>query len=184
MQAAVARMIREELQKMGRNGQLGQNIDQQQEIFLEKRRDFYIYESEAISLAAGTNATDTIQIEADSNFILQKLTQFSVPSADSAAVFPDLTDDTIVFPVGLTNMQTVKPAVALQLIDTGSGRQLMQNPIPIPSFFGTGEMPFILPNPRLFVRNSTIQVAYTNFDTVNDYDVRLAFIGYKVYGTV
>lgn len=178
-QQALAKMIRAAVAKMARSGQLGQNIDQQQEGFIEKRRDFYIYESEAIALAPSTNATDIIQIEADSNFILQKLTQFTVASA----TFPDLTVNTIVFPAGLTEENRVIPAVALQMIDTGSGRQLMQNPIPIPSFFGTGEMPFILPNPRLFQRNSTIQVSYTNFDTVNTYDIRLALIGYKVYGT-
>jgi hypothetical protein len=59
----------------------------------------------------------------------------------------------------------------------------MQNPIPIPSFFGTGQLPFILPNPRLFMRNSTIQVAFTSFDAAAVYNIRLAFIGYKVYGT-
>ncbi len=133
---------------------------------MQKRRDFYTYEAEALLLAAGASANDVINIEADSNFILQKLSYI----ADiAAAAFTDSTR-----PIPLVNVQ---------LIDTGSGRQLMQNPIPIPSMFGTGQLPFILPNPRLFMRNSTIQIAFTNFDAAITYNVRLAFIGYKVYGT-
>jgi len=131
-----------------------------------KRRDFYIYESEVLVLAAGGNANDTIQIEADSDFILQKLTY----EADIAGA-------------AQTNNTRVIPNVLVQLTDTGSGRQLMQNPIPIPSFFGIGAIPFILPNPRLFMRNSTIQVAFSSFEAAITPSIRLAFIGYKIYGT-
>ena len=38
------------------------------------RRDFYIYESEALALAPAGSANDIINIEADSDFILQKFT--------------------------------------------------------------------------------------------------------------
>lgn len=131
------------------------------------RRDFFIYESSADALAAGGNANDIINIEADSNFLLQKLAYYAT-IADAA-----FTDSTR--PV---------PNVTVQLVDSGSGRQLMQNPVPIPSFFGTGELPFILPNPRLFLANSTLQIAYANFDAAAAYNIRLAFIGYKVYETV
>ncbi len=131
-----------------------------------KRRDFYIYEAETLVLAVGGNANDTIQIEADSDFILQKLTY----EADIAGA-------------AQTANTRIVPNVLVQLTDTGSGRQLMQNPIPIPSFFGIGSIPFILPNPRLFMRNSTIQVAFTSFEAAITPSVRLAFIGYKIYGT-
>lgn len=132
----------------------------------QKRRDFYIYEAEALALASGASSNDVVNIEADSNFILQKLAY----QADIAAAAFTATTRPI-------------PNVTVQIIDTGSGRQLMSNPIPIPSFFGTGELPFILPNPRLFMRNSSIQVAFTNFDAAVTYNIRLALIGYKVYGT-
>lgn len=131
-----------------------------------RRRDFYIYEAQVDAIAVGGNANDTIQIEADSDFILQKLTY----EADIAGA-------------AQTANTRVVPNVLVQLTDTGSGRQLMQNPIPIPSFYGWGAIPFILPNPRLFMRNSTIQVAFTSFEAANTPTVRLAFIGYKVYGT-
>lgn len=164
--------------QFGMRSGLGQGEDPPAEV--QRKKDFFIYESQTLQLAPGANATDTINIEADSNFILQKLSHYSLGGAPT---FPDLTDFTAAntAPFGLPKQYAINPAVLVQLIDTGSGRQLMQNPVPISSFFGTGELPFILPNPRLFMRNSTIQVQYTSFDTVNTYDIRLAFIGFKVY---
>jgi len=131
------------------------------------RRDFYIYEAEALALAFGGNANDIINIEADSDFMLQK---FAYQADIAAAAFT-------------YNTRPI-PLVTIQLIDSGSGRQLMNNPIPITSFMGDGQLPFILPNPRKFLRNSTIQVAFANFDAAVTYNIRLAFIGYKIYGTV
>lgn len=160
-----------ELAALRRMAGMGQNTDPNQEMFLEKRRDFYVYEAGVTNLPVSAQATDTIQIEADSNFILQKLSQFSVSNGLNGNL--DVAT-TVLLTSGLTAQQRVLPNVGIQLVDTGSGRQLMQNPIPIPSLFGTGELPFILPNPRLFMRNSTIQVIFTNFDSVNAYDIRLA----------
>jgi len=132
----------------------------------KKRRDFYIYEAEALALVAGGSANDIVNIEADSDFMLQK---FAFQADIAAAAYTDSTRPW--------------PNVTVQLIDSGSGRQLMQQPIPVTSFMGTGELPFILPNPRKFLRNSTIQVAFTNFDAAVTYNLRLAFIGYKIYAT-
>lgn len=128
------------------------------------KRDFFIYESESLGLATGTSSNDTIQIEADSDFILQKLAQHTT-----------LADATYV------SSATPIPNISLLITDTGSGRQMMNNPIPIPSFFGSGQLPFILPNPRKIAKNSVLNIAYTNFDAAQTYSVRLAFIGYKIY---
>jgi hypothetical protein len=142
--------------------------------FLQRRRDLYIYEAQALALAASATTTDTIQIEADSSFILQKLT-YHAPAPAATALAANA--------LGLVESQKIIPNVAIVITDTGSGRQLMPSPIPIPSLFGDGKLPFILPNPRLFMRNSTISIQFTNLDATNAYSVRLAFIGYKVYAT-
>ena len=134
------------------------------EVVKKIRRDFYIYEAEALALVAGGDANDTINIEADSDFFLQK---FAYEADIAAAAF-------------VFNTKPL-PLITIQLIDSGSGRQLMNNPIPVTSFMGDGQLPFILPNPRLFLRNSTIQVAFNNFDAAVTYNLRLAFIGYKIY---
>ena len=130
------------------------------------RRDFYIYEAEALAIAPAASVNDIINIEADSHFMLQK---FAYEADIAAAAF-------------VFNTRPI-PLITIQLIDSGSGRQLMQNPIPVSSFMGDGQLPFILPNPRKFLRNSTIQIAFTNFDAAITYNIRLAFIGYKIYGT-
>ncbi len=130
------------------------------------RRDFYIYEAESLGLVTGGTSNDVINIEADSDFILQKMTY----EADIAAAAYTFTTNPI-------------PLITIQITDTGSGRQLMQEPIPVNSFMGDGKLPFYLPNPRKFLRNSTIQIAFVNFDAAITYNLRLAFIGYKIYGT-
>lgn len=130
------------------------------------RRDFYIYTVESLALVAGGNSNAIINIEADSDFLLQK---FAYEADIAAAAFT-------------FNTKPI-PLVTIQLIDSGSGRQLMQNPVPVSSFMGDGQLPFILPNPRKFLRNSTIQIAFANFDAAITYNIRLAFIGYKIYKT-
>jgi len=133
-----------------------------------------VYEAQCLALAASASVTDIVQIEADSSFILQKLA-FHTPAPAGTVLAASA--------LGLVDGQRIVPNVGIVITDTGSGRQLMPAPIPIPSLFGTGQLPFILPNPRLFMRNSTIQVTFTNLDATNAYTVRLAFIGYKVYAT-
>jgi hypothetical protein len=145
--------------------------------YLARRRDFYVYTSQTTPgtpIPASGVQTDAIQIGADANFILQKLAYHCQAPAGTTLAASAL---------GLVDAQLIQPAVALQIVDTSSGRQLMQNPVPIPALFGNGRLPFILPNPRLFMRNSTIQITYTNFDATNVYTIRLAFMGYKIYGT-
>jgi len=71
--------------------------------------------------------------------------------------------------------------VTVLLTDTGSGRAFMDRPVPIPSMFGDGRLPFQWPVPKVMKALSTLQVQVTNFCTVNDIDLRLAFIGIKEY---
>jgi len=157
--AQVSRYIKSQVRReVARNDP--ENVD-------DFRRDFYIYEAEALAIAPITGtADDVINIEADSDFILQKMTY----EADIAAAAFTFTTNPI-------------PLITVQIIDSGSGRQLMQSPIPVNSFMGDGKLPFYLPNPRKFLRNSTIQIAFANFDAAITYNIRLAFIGYKIYGT-
>ena len=127
-------------------------------------KDFYGYQSNVASIAPAANATDTINIQANSDFILQKLVFF----ADIAAA-------------AQTASTQVLPLVTVQITDTGSGRQIFSDPMPIPMIFGTGQLPFILPNPRRFAANSTIQISYTNYDAASTYQLFLGLIGVKIY---
>lgn len=130
----------------------------------DRRRDFFVYEAGVTAIAAGGTVTDTIQIQSDADFIWQKATYF----ADNAAAQQ-------------TDSSRVIPNCLIQITDAGSNRQLFFNPVPIPNVFGTGVLPFILPNPRLFLKSSTIQIDFTSFDAAATPDIRLSFIGYKLY---
>lgn len=130
-------------------------------------KDWYVYTADSLALIAGANDTVPINIEADSDFYLIKLSFF----ADIAAAVQ-------------TDATRVIPLITVQLVDTGSGRQLLNNDIPIPSIFGWGEIPYILPLPRLFKGNSILRVDFTNFSAATTYNIRLAFSGYKDFGKV
>lgn len=129
-----------------------------------RNRDFFVYEAEAVTIAVGGNVTDTIQIQADADFILQKLSY----QADNAGAQTSVS-------------ARIVPNVNVQITDTGSSRRLFFAPVPISSVFGTGELPFILPNPRLFRKTGVIQVDFTSFEAAATPTIRLAFIGYRYY---
>ena len=127
-------------------------------------KDFFVYEIDFSSLANGTNDTGNIDIQADSDFIVQKLTYF----ADIAAAVQ-------------TDSSRVIPLATVQITDTGSGRNLFNNAVPIPSIFGTGQIPFILPMPKLFLARSTVNFTVANFSLASTYNIRLSLIGYKKF---
>lgn len=127
--------------------------------------DFYIYAILFEDLAAGGTDTGFIQIEADSDFLIQKLTYFS--DIDGSA----------------QQFQTMDiPLVTIVVVDTGSGRQIMNQAIPIPSLFGDGRLPYILPTPKLFTKNTRINVTVTNFSSATEYDnIYINFEGKKIF---
>lgn len=127
-------------------------------------KEFFTYELDFAAVANGSSASSSFNIQADSDFVLQKLAYF----ADIAAAAQ--TANTRVIPL----MTTV-------ITDTGSGRQLMSAAVPVVSLFGTGELPFILPTPRLFQARSNVSVTVANFDAAATYNLKLSFIGYKQY---
>lgn len=126
--------------------------------------DFFVYEEDFLGLANGSSAQGSINITAEADFVLQKLAYF----ADVAG--EEQTADSRVIPL-----------VTIQIIDAGSGRNLIETPAPVPSLFGQGNLPFILPRPRVFFQRSTVEITVANFSADQTYDLRLSFIGYKAY---
>lgn len=128
-------------------------------------KDFYVYGARFQAVAAGIAQTSTINIEADSDFVLVKMALFG----DLAGAVQ--TDSTRVIPLG-----------TLQLLDTGSGRNLFSTPIPVDSIFGNGQLPFVLPIPREFKAKASIQLTFTNFSAATTYtNVWASLIGYKQF---
>jgi hypothetical protein len=127
-------------------------------------KDFFVYQEDFSAIANGATASGNINIQADSDFVVQKLTYF----ADIAAAVQ-------------TDSSRVIPLVSVLVTDTGSGRNLMESALPISNLFGTGEIPFILPQPKMFLARSTITVTLANFSAATTYNIRLSFIGYKIF---
>lgn len=126
--------------------------------------DFFVYDVNALALASAGVANGNIQIQADSDF-----------KWISGVYYADIAGDAFT----LTTQPV--PNVTIQITDSGSGRQLVDNPVPIPSLFGRGELPFVLPVPRIFRARSSIAFAFANFDAAVTYNIRLALIGVKVF---
>lgn len=127
-------------------------------------RDFYSYSAVFTALAAGAAATYQIPIQADSDFVVQKQNYFAE-----------------VAHAGQTANSRVIPLISVLITDTGSGRQIMDKALPLTTFFGTGENPFILPQPKVFKANTILQITASNFDAAQAYNLTLVFIGIKLF---
>lgn len=80
-----------------------------------------------------------------------------------------------------TEATHVYPNVTVMITDTGTSKQWMDQPVPIPSIFGDGRLPFFLPKPRIVPAAAQISVLYVNYDAAAGYNIRLAFNGYRLY---
>ncbi|MDE2020742.1 MAG: hypothetical protein KGJ13_10435 [Patescibacteria group bacterium] len=126
--------------------------------------DWFTYEIDAAALAAGGTFNGNIQVQADSDFKLVKLA--------------GMTD---IAGAAQTDSTRVLPLVSLNIVDSGSGRTLMSNPVPWGSIVGSGPLPFILPVPRIFKARSNIAVTLTNYSAATAYNLRLSLIGTKIF---
>lgn len=127
-------------------------------------KDFFIYDVDFLALAPGTSNTQAVNIQADSDFVVQKLA-FHANVANA----------------GQTANTRVIPLCTVLIVDTGSGRQLMNQAVDLSTFFGTGENPFILPQPKVFVARTNISIQLANYDAAQTYNVRLSLIGIKLF---
>jgi hypothetical protein len=119
--------------------------------------------SAALAPAASTSAT--FNIDGDSDFFLVKTTVFALIGND-----------------GTTYDTNVLPAVTVLITDTTSGRQLMNEAVPLGNIAGTAQLPYIWPILRLFTRKSTIKVDFANISDDDTYSVlELSFNGIKAF---
>lgn len=142
------------------------NVDAQR--YIEGRRMFYIYQTPNIaSIANGASTTNVLQFDIDSVFCWMRLCIF----ADIAGAVQ-------------TPSSLVVPLVTLQITDTGSGTNYFNNPIPLGSVAGSGQLPFVMPTPQFVQPAASLQFAFANFSNATTYaNLRLALVGFKVYGS-
>ena len=116
----------------------------------------------------GVPQTQTIQIDAAADFYW---TEFEFMAQTHGVTTP------------LTYGTSVLPLVTILINDSGSNRNLMQAAVNLSSVAGDGRWPHRLRKPRLFKKNSSVQITLANLDATNAYDVLINFEGFKIYGT-
>jgi hypothetical protein len=130
-------------------------------------RDPFIYTFPVYSnLAVAASLAQTIVIAADSDFEwIAGAYNFSLANA------------------AFTVSSRPVPNGTVLVTDLGSGRQLQNNPVPVEHWFGSADDdPYELPLSKVFTRNATIQITFTNTDAaVTTGQLRLSMLGYKIF---
>jgi hypothetical protein len=132
---------------------------------------FFYSTSNTTLVGSPSTTTTTISIQADSHFV---------------ARYMNITPYT-----GAANAQVVAATTApilIQLLDTGSGRTLFDNPQPIQNVCGGavspsahGSAPFIFPEPWLVKAAGSINVTLTNIGATTFTRIDTSLCGFKVF---
>lgn len=131
-----------------------------------KPKDWFSYPLSFLTVLNGVPQSQNIAIDAGSDFFFTAL-EVVATNGSTAAV--------------TTNTRLI-PLVKILLTDSGSNRQLMQNPVDVDSLSGSGQWPHRLIHPRLFMRNSNIQVVINSYDANFTYvTFNLNFEGFRIY---
>ncbi|HEY6020921.1 MAG TPA: hypothetical protein VIY48_13780 [Candidatus Paceibacterota bacterium] len=126
--------------------------------------DFFVYNVNFLALAGAAVATQQLTFDASSDFTWI----YSTYDADvAAAAHSESTRD--------------YPLVNLLITPTDTSAQFSNAATPVTSIFGNGEMPFILPVPRIIAARSALTFQATNRTAATTYNLYLSLIGIKKY---
>jgi hypothetical protein len=125
--------------------------------------DYYWYVTNPAAMAAAGNAASQIQIDAGTDFYWIATSYFCDISGAS-----------------VTAGGLILPLVTVLINDTGTSRNLMNSPIPLPALAGDGREPYRMVRPRLFRANSVINFTWANYSNATTYsDIYLTLHGYR-----
>jgi len=124
-------------------------------------KEFFIYTASLASLAAGVSQADQVNIEADSDFMINKMMFFVTDAA--------------------TGVQVAAPNMTVQITDSASARNIFDEAQPLSSIAGTGELPFVPPVAKLLRAKSTLTVTFSNRSAATLYNISLSMAGTKLY---
>lgn len=131
--------------------------------------DPFVFGINFLPLPASGTATGQFITQADSGFAICK-TSCTVAS------------DVSVFVANVSDIPRFAPQI-ITLSDSGSGRDLSNTPIALETQFGTGEWPVIWAKAKVLDPNSTFTARIQNL-VATAFNIRLSFIGYKIFGDV
>lgn len=145
------------------SSQMRQQLSQQQQDIPVNRivKAYYAYNLVFASIASAASASANVQIQSDSNFMVQAL---------SFSCF-DL----------VTNSQITAPYSTVQITVTSSGTTFFDQAIPILNAFGTAQLPFILPEARILTANSNVSGLINNVSSTNAQYYVLTLHGKKLF---
>lgn len=126
-----------------------------------RAKEGFNYFASAIPLAALGTVVATVAIQNDSDFLWVDLTGAARDPAALQTVFPN-------------------PAVTIQINDSGSGRNVFQQPQDWVAVVGTAQLPGEFAYPYLAEMGGTLTVTLQNL-AAQAYDIRLALRGFKVF---
>ncbi len=122
--------------------------------------DHFTYTAAWTPLGASATTSVTIPISADSDFLWMETSLVDYTAA---------------------NVLNPNPDLLISFQDAGSGRNLQDNPIHVSLVTGSGQWPFVLPEPKMLVGNGSIQVTLVNNVAQIEGRISLALIGVKVF---
>lgn len=129
---------------------------------------FFVYTPNPL-IATLADATPTVQlqvpIQTDSDFELMEILQ----ATDIAGALQ-------------TDSTRIVPLATLTIIQSGSGVDIMPNPVPLSVISGDGRLPFILPESKIWPANSSMTITLTRYAVAGTtYNIRLSFAGRKLF---
>jgi hypothetical protein len=129
-----------------------------------RSRTPFTFGADFIAIPASGSLTVNVKISDDADFVL---------TMQTAVLTNDAAQSVFVAQLPLT----------VTIVESGSGRQTMNQPIHISAMFGNIDPgPLVLPQPQILVRSSTYQVTLQNLTATANMSARLAFWGFKMYG--
>lgn len=130
--------------------------------------EFFVYSTNPVVVTL-SDASPVIQaqvsIQSDADFELLELAQ----ATDIAGALQ-------------TDSSRVIPLATIQFQMSGSGNDIMPNPVPLSAIAGDGRLPFIMPETKIWPANSSMLITLTRYAVAGTtYNIRLALIGRKLF---
>jgi hypothetical protein len=122
--------------------------------------DYFVYGTDFAPLALSATATQSIQINADSAFLIL-----------SAVAVETATDN--------TTFMANRP-ILCSISTGGAGLSLSNTPIHMNNWFGTAQEPKYWDVPKILLPNTTLNITLQNLEATAR-NVRLAFHGFKLF---
>ena len=150
-----------------------------QRVKKEFNLSFFTFNIEFLPATASVFTSGSFLVQNDSAFVLVA-TSYVATLTDN---FTPVTAVTVPAPATTLLTMGIASPFLVNITDSGSGRQFSNIDTHIDNWFGQADLPFVWPVPQVFDPNSNVTMRLQNLIATN-FNVRCAFVGYKVFGNV